>query len=87
MRLQHIDAAFALCANHKSAAEKAGLESFQLKEIEHYLLRSMVMLIVSHYEEQVQRMFVKRAEKCDDDEVQSLGVGTDRQKVQKPGLG
>ena len=47
----------------------------------------MVMLIVSHYEEQVQRMFVKRAEKCDDDEVQSLVSALTDRRFRSPDLG
>jgi hypothetical protein len=87
MRLQHIDAAFALCTKHKSTAEAAGLEAFQLKEIEHYLLRSMIMIIVSHYEELVQRLFVKRAEQCGDTEVHSLVSALTDRRFRSPDLG
>jgi hypothetical protein len=87
MRFQHIDAAFEACRRHKSEAETAGLDAFQLKEIEHYLLRSLILLIVSQYEGYIERLFVKRAEKVGDAEIRNLMVEVTDKRFRSPDLG
>lgn len=87
MRLPHIDHAFELCATHRLSANAAGLDAFQVKEVEHYLLRAMVMLIVSHYEQIVENLFVKRAEKCGDVEIHNLISALADRKFRSPDLG
>src|ERR1035438_3407931 len=87
MRFQHIDAAFEVCRQHKSEAQTAGLDSFQLKEIEHYLLRSLILLIVSQYEGYIEKLFVKRAEKTRDLEIRNFMAEITDKKFRSPDLG
>jgi hypothetical protein len=87
MRFRHIDAAFEACRRHKSEAQTAGLDAFRLREVEHYLLRSLILLIVSQYEGYIESLFVKRAERSGDVEIRNLMVEITDRKFRSPDLG
>ena len=87
MHFQQIDAAMTICRKHKSESQAAGLNSFEMKEIEHYLLRAMVLLIISHYEQYIEKLFIKRAEKAGDPEIRSMIAKFLGNKFRSPDLG
>jgi hypothetical protein len=57
---------------HRDAASKAGFDLSLSQQIDHYLLRAMVMLIVSRAETLLEDMFCKKAELTGHEEYRSF---------------
>src|SRR6266542_568090 len=70
-------------------AEIAGLgfNATHLAEIENHVLRSTVLLMVSEYEEYIEKLFIKRAARTNDQHIHNFFVKHMDRKFRNPNLG
>lgn len=83
MHYQRIENAIDVCAAHVRNLDPTNLKD---KELETYLVGGLVVLIVSEYEEYLELLFFKRAEKCGDAHAANYIKKTLSQKFRSPDL-
>jgi hypothetical protein len=64
-----------------------GFNATHLAEIENEVLRSIVLLMMSEYEEYIEKLFVKRAAKTNDQHIHNFFVKHMDRKFRNPNLG
>src|ERR1017187_623925 len=64
-----------------------GFNAAHLPEIENLVLRAIVLLMVSEYEEYIEKLFIKRAQKTNDQHIHSFFVRHMDTKFRHPNLG
>ena len=84
MHFQVIDSAISTCEEH---IEKLDPSDIAEKEVETYIVSGLVILIVSEYEEYLQKAFCERADQCGDQFVSNYIKHTLSQKFRSPDLG
>lgn len=62
LNIRHIEDAFLTCKKHRDAVSHAKMDIGLSQQIDHYLLRAMVMLMVSQAEIVLEAMFCKKAD-------------------------
>ena len=87
MRLGPIDDAFSTWKRYRSQATARDGSSSDLDELEGYMLRSIVLMIVSEYEDHLEKVFAKRAEKSNDPHMHQFMIKCCRNKFRSPDLG
>lgn len=83
MFYQRIENAIEICNEHVSRLDPTNMKD---KELETYLVAGLVVLIVSEYEEHLESVFVKRAEKCGDEHATNYIKKMLSQKFRSPDL-
>lgn len=83
MYYQRIESALKTCEIHINQLDPTNLAD---KELETYLVAGLVVLIVSEYEDYLESLFVKRAEKCGDAHASNYIKKTLNQKFRSPDL-
>jgi hypothetical protein len=83
MPYHRIEQALRICIQH---IEQIDSDSPFLSELEAYLVAGVVLLIVSEYEDCIEKIFIKRAEKCGDISVINYVRTTIDQKFRSPDL-
>ena len=78
-----IEMALLSCERHLQVLKKAEIET---ADIERYLVAGLVVLIVSEYEEYLERIFRGRADKCGDGHVANFIKVSISQKFRSPDL-
>lgn len=84
MFYQRIENAIDTCNEHVSTLDPTNIKD---KELETYLVAGLVVLIVSEYEDHLESVFVKRAEKCGDEHATNYIKKTLSQKFRSPDIG
>ena len=87
MNFLPIDNAISSWKSRKAEIEKLGFSAIDLAEIENHVLRAIVLLMVSEYEEFIEKLFVKRAAKTNDRHIQSFFENHMDKKFRSPNLG
>jgi HEPN superfamily RiboL-PSP-like protein len=64
-----------------------GFNATQLAEIENHVLRSVVLLMMSEYEDYIEKVFVKRAAKSNDQHIHRFFVKHMDRRFRNPNLG
>jgi hypothetical protein len=83
MPFERIESALSVCEKHiKTLAE----EEISNKEVQTYLVSGIILLIVSEYEEHLEKLFVKRADMCGDTYVSNYVKCMLHQKFRSPDL-
>lgn len=82
-----IDNAISSWNARKAAIAGFGLNATQLAEIENHVLRSVLLLIMSEYEEYIEKLFVKRAAKTNDQHIHRFFVKWMDRRFRNPNLG
>jgi hypothetical protein len=83
MHYQRIENAIDICAAHVRSLDSTNLRD---KELETFLVAGLIVLIVSEYEEYLELLFFKRAEKCGDAHAANYIKKTLSQKFRSPDL-
>ena len=83
MQYQRIDSAINTCDVHISMFDPSNIAE---KEIESYLVAGLVTLIVSEYEEYLEKAFALRADQCGDQYASNFIKHTISQKFRSPDL-
>lgn len=83
MLYDRIENAIDICNNHVKTLDPTNIKD---KELESYLVSSLIILIVSEYEEYLEKVFIKRAEKCGDQHATNYIKKTLSQKFRSPDL-
>jgi hypothetical protein len=78
-----IESAIDVCKLHLDSIDK---NDPNLVEIETYIVSSLILLIVSEYEELIENIFSERGYKCKDNHVSSYVKTTISQKFRSPDL-
>ena len=84
MQYQRIDSAISTCESYISRLDSGDISD---KEVETYIVSGLVTLIVSEYEEYLEKAFSLRAEQCGDQHVSNFVKHTISQKFRSPDLG
>lgn len=84
MPYHRIEEALRICVEH---IQQLDSDSPYLSELEAYLVAGVVLVIVSEYEDYIERLFLKRAEKCGDIAIINYMRTTIAQKFKSPDLG
>jgi hypothetical protein len=84
MPFTRIDNAIAICKSHLDSMD---INDPNLIEIENYVVSALILIIVSEYEDMIERLFGQRAVKCGDNHVSSYVKNTISQKFRSPDLG
>jgi len=84
MPYSRIETALTICSEHVTQLDS---DSPHLPELETYLVAALVLVIVSEYEELIEKLFVRRAERCGDIAVAHFVRETMGQKFRSPDLG
>ncbi len=87
MNLTHIDRAIAEWKSHRALTLSQGCSSNQLDELESYMLRSIVLMIVSEYEVYLEKVIAKRAQKGGDAYLHRFMIKYCDRKFRSPDLG
>jgi len=80
---QRIDNAIETCRQHVSGLDPTSIKD---KELETYLVAGLVVLIVSEYENYLESVFAKRADRCGDEHAANYIKKTLSQKFRSPDL-
>lgn len=72
LHIRHIEDAILTCKKYRDAVSSAKIELGISQQIDHYLLRTMIMLIVSRAETILEEMFCKKAESSGIEEYRCL---------------
>ena len=83
MFYQRIENALEICAAHVLSLDPTNIKH---KEIETFLVAGLVVLIVSEYEEYLESLFFRRAERCGDTHAANYIKKTLSQKFRSPDL-
>ncbi|MBD9356625.1 HEPN domain-containing protein [Methylomonas albis] len=83
MLYQRIENALEICAAHISNLDPTNVKD---KEIESFLVSGLIVLIVSEYEDHLESIFFKRADKCGDTHAANYIKKTLSQKFRSPDL-
>lgn len=83
MHYQRIENAILTCKTHVSELDPMDVK---VKELETYLVAGLVVLIVSEYEEYLEKLFIKRAEQCGDQHATNYIKQTLSKKFRSPDL-
>jgi hypothetical protein len=83
MPFYKIDNAIEICKFHLNSID---IETPNLIEIESYIVSALILLIVSEYEELIEKIFSDRAYLCGDNYVSSFVNATISQKFRSPDL-
>lgn len=83
MHYQRIENAISVCAAHVRTLDPTNLRD---KELETFLVAGLIVLIVSEYEEYLEFLFSKRAERCGDTHAANYIKRTLSQKFRSPDL-
>src|SRR5439155_5387028 len=70
----------------KAQIAALGFNATQLAEIENHVLRSIVLLMMSEYEDYIEKLFVKRAAKTNDQHVHRFFIKHMDRKFRNPNL-
>lgn len=73
--------------SHKSSMSARGMDPAHIAEVESHMLRAIILLIVSEYEEYLEKMFVKRAAKSNDEHIRTYFFNHMDKKFRSPNLG
>ena len=84
MLYDRIENALDICSEHVESLDPDNIKD---KELMTYLVAGLVILIVSEYEEHLEAVFVKRAERCGDVHAVNYIRKTLSQKFRSPDLG
>ncbi len=87
MQLSHIDNTIAAWKSHRLRAGSLGCSSSDLDELESYMLRSVILMIVSEYEVYLEKVFAKRAERANDPHLHSFMKKYCDRRFRSPDLG
>jgi len=71
----------------KAEIAKLGFNATHLAEIESHMLRSVVLLMVAEYEDYIEKLFVKRAAKTNDEHIHRFFLKHMEDKFRSPNLG
>lgn len=83
MHYERIENALDVCNEHVKNLDPSNLKD---KELETYLVSGLVVLIVSEYEEYLEQLFGKRADRCGDQHASNYIKKTLSQKFRSPDL-
>lgn len=83
MHYQRIDSAISVCERHINQLDQ---DDIAQKEVETYIVSGLILLIVSEYEEHLEKTFCLRAEQCGDASVSNFIKHTLNQKFRSPDL-
>lgn len=83
MLYERIENALNVCGDHVKNLDPTNMKD---KELETYLVSGLVVLIVSEYEEHLEQLFGKRAERCGDIHVSNFIKNALSQKFRSPDL-
>lgn len=84
MPFARIENAKNMCKSHLDSID---INNPNLIEIETYIVSALILIIVSEYEDLIERLFVERATKCGDNHVSNYVKSTISQKFRSPDLG
>lgn len=87
MNFLPIDNAISFWKSRKIEIVALGFNAAHLAEIENLVLRAIVLLMVSEYEEYIEKLFIKRAAKTNDQHIHSFFVKHMDRKFRNPNLG
>lgn len=82
-----VENAISFWSARKAEIAALGFNSTHLAEIENHVLRSIVLLMMSEYEEYIEKLFVKRAAKTNDQYIHRFFVKHMDRKFRNPNLG
>jgi hypothetical protein len=71
----------------RAEIDKLGLTATHIAEIESHMLRSIVLLMVSEYEDYIEKLFVRRAAKTNDQQIHRFFLKHMEDKFRSPNLG
>lgn len=83
MLYDRIENALNVCSDHVKSLDPSNMKD---KELETYLVSGLIVLIVSEYEEYLESLFGKRAEKCGDVHASNFIKKALSQKFRSPDL-
>lgn len=83
MHYERIENALDVCSDHIANLDPSNLKD---KELETYLVSGLVVLIVSEYEEYLEQLFGKRADRCGDAHASNYIKKTLSQNFRSPDL-
>jgi len=87
MNLSHIDRTIAAWKTHRASALSLGCSSTDLDELESYMLRAVVLMIISEYEVYLEKVVAKRAQKGNDPYLHRFMIKFCDRKFRSPDLG
>lgn len=87
MNFPSIDNAINLWKLRKVEIAALGFNTTYLAEIENLVVRAIVLLMVSEYEEYIEKLFIKRAAKTKDQHIHNFFVKHMDRKFRNPNLG
>src|SRR6266487_1275114 len=86
MNFLSIENAISSWTARKAEIVALGFNTTHLAEIENHMIRSVVLLMVSEYEEYIEKLFVKRAEKTNDQHIHRFFIKHMDTKFRSPNL-
>jgi len=87
MNFPHVEDAIDFWKLRKVEIAALGFNATHLAEVENYMVRAVILLMVSEYEEYIEKLFIKRAAKTNDRHIHSFFEKHMDKKFRSPNLG